>query len=539
MNKAQKFLLKHEEQIKYSLIGIGISLILIGIFVDFSWLKTIGDSYATDGDCGPFKILDLSLMIFTIGGSVIIIFAIKYFKELLNGKNNLETILKLAVFFILLLYLISSQIRYFDSDEYEHLHKAWLTQEGTIPYISIASAHMPLLEWIILSFMQITGESTIIIQTMRLFMFLVSCASLWLIYIITKELFKSENNALVAILLVITNLVWIKKSPEIRPDNIMLFFVLLSFWILIQYHKNPKAKYLLMFGFCSFFSFLGKQNAAVFYFALGVAFSYDAIFRKKLLNTKTIAIGIIGTIITIIFFKIDFMRELLIINIMRHLVPSDFKFLPIRHLVQIWKFNPVVFLLFIFQLFSPIKLSKKYEIFKKYLITVSLTCFVFLFLMNRPWMQEMLVMLIFMSILGSNILVEMIQNLNWKLGYVIIGVVILPALIFIPHTALYKQWTDDLETTKTILEISERDDLVFDACGKAIFRHHPLEPEFLMYLSQIFDRLDEVKKSNVRYLIKDKNYYPRFPEETLNWFENNFIQTNENPNIFVRINHTN
>lgn len=534
MNKTQKFLLKNEKLFKHSLIAIGVSLILIGIFVDFSWLKAIADSYAADGICEPCNILNPSFMILPIGGSAIIIFAIKYLNDLLNRTNDLKKILGLAIFFALVLYLMSSQIRYFDDDEHEHLHKAWLLQEKIIPFISVNSMHTPLLEWLIVLFMQITGESITIVQTMRVFIFFVSCSSLCLTYIIIKELFQSKINALLGVLLIISNLVWIHKSPEIRPDNIMLFFVLLSFWILIKYYKNPKTKYLFMFGLCAFLSMLGKQNAAIFYFALGVVFGYDAIFKRKLLNKKTIIFGIISVVI---LFQIDVIREFFMVNIMRHIIPNESKFLPDKLLAKVWLFNPAIFLLFIFQLFSPIKFDKKYDLFKKYLIGVSFTCFAFLFFMNFPWLQEMLVMVVFMGILASNMLAEIIHKLNWKLGYILVGAIIMPTLILTTHTVLFRTFTDDIETTKTILEISKGDELVFDAYGKAIFRHHPLDPKHLKYSSKKFNSLCELKKSNVKFIIKDSRVYPKLPKETLNWFQENFIQTNENPNIFVRINY--
>ncbi|MFO0795835.1 MAG: hypothetical protein U0586_17435, partial [Candidatus Brocadiaceae bacterium] len=116
-----------------------------------------------------------------------------------------------------------------------------------------------------------------------------------------------------------------------------------------------------------------------------------------------------------------------------------------------------------------------------------------------------------------------------------IAIIIAPAFLHISHDILYKQFTDDIETTKILLEISERDDLVFDTYGKAIFRHHPLDPKYLIYFPRKFNRLDEIKKTNLKYLIKDSLYYPRLPNETLEWFNQNFRQTNENPNIFVRI----
>jgi hypothetical protein len=89
------------------------------------------------------------------------------------------------------------------------------------------------------------------------------------------------------------------------------------------------------------------------------------------------------------------------------------------------------------------------------------------------------------------------------------------------------------------LEISKRVDLVFVAYGIAIFSHHPLEPNYVIYRPGKFDRLDEVKQSKVKYLIKDKRYYPKLPVETLNWFKDNFMQASENPSIYVRINDTN
>ena len=77
----------HEKQIKRSLTIIGILFIFIGIFVDFSWLKSIGNSYAEDGVCEPFEILDSSLVIFPIIGSAIFTFSIKYFNDLLLNKT--------------------------------------------------------------------------------------------------------------------------------------------------------------------------------------------------------------------------------------------------------------------------------------------------------------------------------------------------------------------------------------------------------------------------------------------------------------------
>lgn len=535
MNKLNIYFQKYETPLRFLLIGMGVLLILIGVFADFSWLKTIGDSYAADGDCYYCKtFVDFSLIIFSVSGIFLIIYALKFFPISLRGSNDLETILEFALFFVLGLYLVSSQTRCLDNDAYEHLHNAWLMTEGKLPYFDLSAQHLPLLEWIIVIFMRFTGESTLIIQLMRLFMFVISCGSLYLIYKITEELFNSKTKALLALFLIVSNLVWIVISYEIRPDNIMIFFALLSFWFLMKYYKYQKSIYLIIFVLCAFFSMMGKQNAAVFYLAIGIVFAYDISVRKRLLNLKIIAI-LLTTVI--ILLQIDVIKDFITINVNRHLIPNHIKFWPNNLLEKIYISNPALFLLFIFQLFSPIKLNEKYEIIPKYLITISLVCFTFLFLMNRPFMQEMLVMVVFMGMFSANIFAEIIQKVDRKVVHVIIVLLILPVLLSTKRAVFEKSISDDIKTTKNILEIARRDDLVFDTYGKAIFRHHPLDPEYLIYFPDRFKRFGELKSSRVKFLIKDRVYYPRLPKDVLNWFKKNFRQTHQNPNIYIRIDH--
>jgi hypothetical protein len=155
--------------------------------------------------------------------------------------------------------------------------------------------------------------------------------------------------------------------------------------------------------------------------------------------------------------------------------------------------------------------------------------------MNRPWLQEMLVMIVFMSILGADALVRFINKRNF-----IVFIVILLAIAgplnwrIIKKNILKNTMTRDMVTTQTILDISEKNDIVFDAYGKAIFRHHPLEPQYLIYFPEKFSRTKALKRSNTKYLIKDDFYYPRLPVNILEWFEDNFEPTKVNQNIFIR-----
>ena len=140
-----------------------------------------------------------------------------------------------------------------------------------------------------------------------------------------------------------------------------------------------------------------------------------------------------------------------------------------------------------------------------------------------------------MSILGSGFLLKVLENVNKKLVYVILLIIVVPSMIYSGYSWLKHPIGKDIEVVDCILAISKKDDLVFDSYGQAIFRHHPLEPYYLNYFPRKFDRLDELKKSKVKFLIKDQYFYD-LPGETLKWFGENFVETSENPKIFVRVN---
>lgn len=528
MNQTSAIADKDIMKIHYAMLFSGVVLLAFG-FLNFSWLESLMECYAMDGNCQAADILKPMPICLMGFGALAVFFGVRGGKRGGGKRNNLEVFIECSIFIVLVLYLVSSQVRYFNNDEYEHLHNAWLMTEGTLPYFALNMKHSPLLEWVTILFMKVTGEHTIIVQVMRCFQFLLSCGSLYLVYKITERLFQSPRHGLVAIVLVVSNDVWIEKSPEIRPDNLMLFFALLSFWYLIEYYKESKISHWVLFGICAILSMLGKQNAAIFYLAVGLGVLYDLFFGSKKLSVKRV---VPAMVLLVLFFSVNPFRDFLITNIQRHLIPNSIRFSPFAYLKDILSFNPAVFVLFTMQLFSPLRLSHKS--YKAYLLLIPFTCFFFLVLMNRPFKQEMIVMVVFMSILGSNMVLEIIGKLDRKLSYVVAGIILLPVFHYMMTDGLFKTMTKDLNTTKAILRISQRDDLVFDSYGKPIFRHHPLEPHYLQYIPKRFNRLEELKNSNVKYLISDF-YTPGLPKTTLNWIEKNFIRVKEDPFIYKRV----
>ncbi|MDO8726615.1 MAG: glycosyltransferase family 39 protein [Candidatus Methanoperedens sp.] len=100
IDSKQKYLFIHEKRIKYSLAGLGILLILIGIFVDFSWLKAIVDSYAPQ--CMRCKIIISNSLLLLAAAGILLITVAFYLINIFNYKTYISK----AIIFIFIGFFI-------------------------------------------------------------------------------------------------------------------------------------------------------------------------------------------------------------------------------------------------------------------------------------------------------------------------------------------------------------------------------------------------------------------------------------------------
>lgn len=118
----RKYLFELEKPIKYLLIGLGISLLLAGLLVDFSWVKSIGDSYSAVGDCHfCTKLINQSFLLLTIAALLLIIVAF-YFINIFNLKTNTSkaAILIFIGFFVFAPYIILDPLHSITDIMYEN-----------------------------------------------------------------------------------------------------------------------------------------------------------------------------------------------------------------------------------------------------------------------------------------------------------------------------------------------------------------------------------------------------------------------------------
>lgn len=444
-------------------------------------------------------------------------------------KRALEMILGVVLLAILAGYVFASQIRFLDNDEYEHLHKAWMMTQGTIPYFSATALHMPLLEWVIAGIMKCMGESVLILRVMRLVMVGIMLASLVQIHAIASRLFGSVLQARLALLLLCSNFIWMQKAIEIRPDNIMVLFVLLSFRVLMRWYRAPKVRDALWFLVLAGLAVLGKQNALVFYAVVGVLFFVDA-WRGGWIGWRTLT----AMLCVLLCLGLWPSFRAFLDATLWHLARNPDRFSPFVKFGKAWAFNRTLFILFLFQVFAPLRLLPEYEGLRKHIRLIPWVACAMLFVINRPFLQEGLVMAVFMSIAASDLVARAVSASNSLLALAISAFIAAPALVSVPDYALKKTWTREYESTREILRISGPTDLVFDSYGRAIFRHHPLEPQFLNYHPRRFYRLNDLQHSGVKYLMLDQIYTPRLPKPVLQWMSDNFEPTGVHPDIYVR-----
>lgn len=113
--------------------------------------------------------------------------------------------------------------RYFDLDELEHTHAAWLVSRGLLPYRDFFEHHTPGVYYLIAPFLPAFRVETDADQAIAFLLF--ARFLMWLIaagvLILTFQLGRRWGGTLlgaVATLLLATTLIYVQKTTEIRPD---------------------------------------------------------------------------------------------------------------------------------------------------------------------------------------------------------------------------------------------------------------------------------------------------------------------------------
>lgn len=158
----------------------------------------------------------------------------------MNYIKNIKDILKpyriVIIAFILFAFFLRIpllQIRYFDPDEFQHLHGARQIYHGEIPYRDYFDHHTPFIHFILTILYYIVGEDVQILFIARGLMLIFTGVILYLTFILGKKLYDTDTG-LFAVLFISYTLMFLEKTLEIRPDLGSAIFWLASMILMIK-----------------------------------------------------------------------------------------------------------------------------------------------------------------------------------------------------------------------------------------------------------------------------------------------------------------
>lgn len=121
---------------------------------------------------------------------------------------------------------------FYDHDEIEHLHAAWLVSQGALPYRDFLEQHHPLLWYLLAPFVRLFSSPHLLVVAMR-------CVGMGLLglfsFVVSRILQRVVPGAPSrwVLLLLLCSFLFTTNSLEVRPDPLMnlLFFSGLLAWI--------------------------------------------------------------------------------------------------------------------------------------------------------------------------------------------------------------------------------------------------------------------------------------------------------------------
>lgn len=146
---------------------------------------------------------------------------------------------------ILLGRLSMGLMRFFDPDEFAHMHWAYLVYSGALPYRDFFFYLTPVFQWILAPvFLLPHSETTLLF--FRLEMFLLYSLSVILVYMVAKKTTGSAPAALLGTLMYAVFPMTIDKTIDVRPDIVMIITFLIPVFVLL-----PTVRTTALRSFCA------------------------------------------------------------------------------------------------------------------------------------------------------------------------------------------------------------------------------------------------------------------------------------------------
>jgi len=188
--------------------------------------------------------------------------------------------------------------RYFDRDEFEHIHTAWKIARGQEIYVDFFQHHHPFFDYMITPVINTYGNTVHTLFTGRYVMLLFTACILAVTYLLALRIFKNSEVGLLSLILASVFTAFFTKSIEIRPDVPQALTGLLAVYFLFTYYDKRSLRSLIESAVFLAVSFLFLQKAVVLIIPIAGILLYDVIKKRvRLRDAVLYAAAFVATLL--------------------------------------------------------------------------------------------------------------------------------------------------------------------------------------------------------------------------------------------------
>ncbi len=393
-------------------------------------------------------------------------------------KRNLLRLLILAsIGLILLARLHVGLVRFFDPDEFAHLHWAWLIAQNKLPYQDFFFYTTPIYQWFLWPILNLEPSDRLLLLA-RLWEFGLYIINSFILFRIAKRTTKNEIASWLSLLIFVTFPMTFDKTIDIRPDMLMtaLYFLAVErmlTWSMLTAKKSLTIGLLLGTSFLVFFKIIYALPAVLVLI----------IFQKKFSLSMVIMLSI-GFLIPLGLFAVylfannlhlfaweAFSHTQFVVNsgkeqfsLFAALSPWPLVYLGVGGVSFPWLVNMGIWISALTGLWI---MWKQFKLFAMFSACFTLSAFLFLALFPAPYVQYFIPLSAVASLLSATAIYKIYHPIM-----LMIILSILPSffLQYRERTTAAANNAEQLQVIRDVLTMSKPTDTFYDMVGSYVFR---------------------------------------------------------------------
>src|SRR5688500_9809338 len=149
---------------------------------------------------------------------------------MLNFLLQLKKLQIFTVFLALASLVVLQFLKSFSCVELEHIHSSYFVSHGLLPYKDFFQHHHHFMWYVYAPLFLLFGVSTLALISIKTLSIIIGFLNLVLIFKISAYYFENKSWRFFPVLIAACSYPFLSTGMEIRPDNLMLLFLLLSFY---------------------------------------------------------------------------------------------------------------------------------------------------------------------------------------------------------------------------------------------------------------------------------------------------------------------